>query len=213
MRRFRWRHHARVITASQPATVWMRVNPAPFLSGFRGSMLGRVITDLLEIRRLGETKRVENLHFRRFLAAHHVPIEPFQILAAHVQEQTDCTACANCCRYSVVTLTPTEIESIARRLGLTVSEAEHRYTDADPDSHHTRILRTTARGCVFLKGNLCSIYDVRPSVCRNFPHLLPGDHSLGSRLSSLCRWAEACPIVYNALEGYKRIVGYHPRRQ
>jgi hypothetical protein len=25
----------------------------------------------------------------------------------------------------------------------------------------------------------------------------------------LCRWASLCPIIYNALESYKHVVGYH----
>ena len=172
-----------------------------------------MITDLLEIRRLGEAKQAENLHFRRFVTAHHVPVEPFQILAAHIQERTDCTACANCCRHSVVTVTAAEIGVIAQRLGLTAAEVEQRYTEADPDSHNNRLLRTTAQGCVFLEGNQCSIYDARPGVCRSFPHVLPGDHTLGSRMASLCRWASLCPIIYNALEEYKHVVGYHPPRK
>jgi len=172
-----------------------------------------VVTDLREIRRLGEAKQAENLQFRRFLAGHHVSAEPFQILAAHVQEQTDCKVCANCCRYSVVPVIKAEIEAIAQKLGLQYEEAEHRYTEPDPDCRTRRILRSTAGGCVFLKGNICTIYDHRPSVCRSFPHVLPGDHALGSRFSSLCRWASLCPIIYNALEEYKHLVGYHPPRR
>jgi uncharacterized protein len=172
-----------------------------------------VNTDLLEIRRLGEAKQAENLHFRRFVTGRHVPVEPFQILAAHIQERTDCTVCANCCRHSVVTVTAAEIGVIAQRMGLTAAEVEQGYTEADPDSHNNRLLRTTAQGCVFLEGNQCSIYDARPGVCRSFPHVLPGDHSLGSRMASLCRWAPLCPIIYNALEEYKHLVGYHPPRK
>ena len=40
-----------------------------------------------------------------------------------------------------------------------------------------------------------------------------GAHSLGSRLSSLGRWAALCPIIFNALETYKHLTGYHPHRR
>jgi hypothetical protein len=35
-----------------------------------------------------------------------------------------------------------------------------------------------------------------------------GKHSLGSRQSSLARWAPLCPIIFNALEAYKHVAGY-----
>jgi Fe-S-cluster containining protein len=63
--------------------------------------------------------------------------------------------------------------------------------------------------CVFLDGNLCMIYESRPKTCRNFPHVALGTHLLGGRPSSLARWAALCPIIYNALERYKHLTGYH----
>jgi hypothetical protein len=43
----------------------------------------------------------------------------------------------------------------------------------------------------------------------DFPHVAVGKHSLGSRQSSLARWAPLCPIIVNALEEYKHLTGYH----
>ena len=169
-----------------------------------------MVTDLVEIRRLGDLKKAENLEFRRYLAAHHHRIETFQTLAAQIQKQIDCTACANCCRDPVVTVSRSEIEALARRLGVEAAVVEHRYTAPDPESHERRVLKSTKQGCVFLKGNLCSVYEARPQACRDFPHLSLGTHSLGGRVSSVCRWVSLCPIVYNALERYKKRLGYHP---
>ncbi len=168
-----------------------------------------MVTDLVEIRRLGTVKAAENVAFRRYVAARHCAIEPFQALAASVQREVDCTACANCCRYSVVSVGRAELEEIARHAGMELDEVVRRYTDRDPDAPARRILRSGRDGCIFLDGNLCSIYDARPKACREFPHVTPGEHSLGARLSSLCRWAPLCPIVYNALEAFKHAVGYH----
>jgi Fe-S-cluster containining protein len=53
------------------------------------------------------------------------------------------------------------------------------------------------------------IYEARPKTCRNFPHVAVGTPSLGGRPSSLARWAALCPIIYNALESYKHLTGYH----
>jgi hypothetical protein len=77
-----------------------------------GIFLG-VVTDLVEVFRLGTAKVEENLAFRRYLSAHHYPDEPFQILASEVQQHVDCTSCANCCRHSVVSVNKSEIEHIA----------------------------------------------------------------------------------------------------
>jgi hypothetical protein len=56
-----------------------------------------VVTDLVQIRRLAEMEQGENLDFRRFLNAHHVPDHLFRQIAREVEQQIDCTVCANCC--------------------------------------------------------------------------------------------------------------------
>jgi Fe-S-cluster containining protein len=172
-------------------------------------MLKAVVTDLSELFRLGIAKAEENKSFRRYLSAHHVSDTPFQILASEVQQHVDCTVCANCCRYSAVPVSRTEIEGIARHLGATLEGVIHHFTVPNPEARGERILRNSRNGCVFLDRNLCTIYDARPKTCRDFPHLSVGTHSLGSRPSSLARWAGLCPIVYNALERYKHRCGFH----
>ena len=169
-----------------------------------------MVTDLAEVRRLAEAKKAENLEFRRHLTAHHQSLEPFHILASKIQSEIDCTQCGNCCRYTEVSVSTAEIEAIARYLGMPVNEVVRQYTAPDPERPGSRILLNTHDACVFLEGNLCMVYEARPSACRNFPHVAPRTHSLGGRVSSLCRRAWFCPIIYNALEAYKHVVGYHP---
>src|SRR5215467_11091105 len=77
-----------------------------------------VVTDLAEVFRLGTAKAEENLDFRRYLSAKHHADKTFQILASEVQKQVDCTACANCCRHSVVPVSQREIDAIAAHLGI-----------------------------------------------------------------------------------------------
>ena len=174
-----------------------------------GVVLG-VVTDLAEVFRLGTAKVEENLAFRRHLCAHHYDDKAFQTLASEVQRGVDCTTCANCCRHSVVSVSKPEIENIAWSLGTTPEAAARLYTVPDPDTPASRTLLSSGEGCVFLGGNLCMIYEARPKTCRDFPHVAVGIHSLGGRPSSLARWAALCPIVYNALESYKHLTGYHP---
>jgi hypothetical protein len=167
-----------------------------------------MVTDLVQIRRLGEAKETENLHFRRYLSAHHVPLGPLRDLASEISRQIDCTECANCCRHGSVTVSFGEIDAIADYLGIEAAEAVRQYTTPDPEEGATRLLLSTRNGCVFLDGNICMIYEARPRACREFPHVTLAKRSLGGRVSSLCRWAPLCPIIYNSLEAYKHVVGY-----
>src|SRR5262249_23073100 len=148
-------------------------------------------------------------------SAQHDADKPFQILASEVQQHMDCTACANCCRHSVVSVNKQEIENIAWYLGATSEAVARLYTVPDLDAPASRTLLNSGEGCVFLDGNLCIIYEARPKTCRDFPHVAVGTHSLGGRPSSLARWARLCPIIFNALESYKHLTGYraHPPRR
>ena len=88
-----------------------------------------VISDLAEIRRRTESNEAENLDFRRHIAAHHLSIEPFHILANDIAARTDCTACANCCRHTIVDVSPAEIRVIAAFLGIADEQVIQMYTD------------------------------------------------------------------------------------
>ncbi len=168
-----------------------------------------VVTDLAEVFQLGTAKAEENRAFRRYLSARHHDDKQFQILASEVAEHMDCTACANCCRHSVVSVSRQEIENIASHLSATPEVVTDLYTVPDPDAPAARTLLNSGAACVFLDGNLCMVYDARPKTCRDFPHVAVGTHSLGDRPSSHARWASLCPIIYNALERYKHLTGYH----
>jgi Fe-S-cluster containining protein len=168
-----------------------------------------VITDLVEIRALANAKALENLRFRRYLKAHRCLFGPFRRIAREVAAQIDCTQCANCCRETRVNVSCEEIAAIARRLALEPAQVVDRYTVKDPEDGRA-ILRQSGGACVFLSGSLCTVYQDRPRACRGFPYLLAMENSLGSRMSSIFRRAWMCPVVYNTLEAYKRLVGYHP---
>lgn len=170
-----------------------------------------MVTDLAEVFRLGTARAKENLDFRRYLSARHDSGRMFPILATRVQQQIDCTACANCCRHSIVAVSSTDIGQIASSLNIAAGTVIQLYTDPDRERPGSRILRTSRDGCVFLDDNLCVIYEARPKACRDFPHIGARIRSLGGRPSAHARWAPLCPIIYNALEMHKQLAGFQRR--
>jgi hypothetical protein len=70
-----------------------------------------VVTDLIQIKRLGEKKQVENERFRRYLKRHNFPELRFRRIAEDIENQTDCRACANCCKVAETWESPRGISS------------------------------------------------------------------------------------------------------
>jgi uncharacterized protein len=165
-----------------------------------------MITDLVQIRRLGEKKRDENERFRRHLKTHNFVERQFRRIAQDVEDAIDCTTCANCCREATVRLTERDVLKLAKFLGMKPGQFLRDYTVESEDEG--TILKRTESGCVFLEGNACTIYEARPHNCENFPHLLKGEGSLQSRMWEFKDRACYCPMVYNALELFKEKSGF-----
>lgn len=172
------------------------------------AMLGFVLTDLVELRNMATAKELENAAFRRHLKAHQYPEEPFRILATEVEAKIDCQVCANCCRHTRVSVTPAEMDALARHLEISRLDLMRRHTAADPRDSSITLLRQTRDECTFLKSNRCTVYEARPQACRDFPYLTNGEGSVSNRLASTSDRASYCPIVYNTLELYKEQLGY-----
>jgi hypothetical protein len=160
-----------------------------------------MLTDLVEIGRLGEKKREENLRFRRHLKTHGLNERRFRRIAEEIEEQIDCTVCANCCKVATARLTKRDVERLARHLRVKPRGLLRDYSETSEEEGP--ILRRTTAGCVFLDGTACTVYDQRPASCQDFPHLVRGAGSLVSRMWEMPDRACYCPIVYNALEAYK----------
>ncbi len=161
-----------------------------------------MITDLIQIQTLGEKKRAENERFRRHLKSRDHSDRILRRIAEGIEEQIDCTVCANCCRVATVTLSERDVEHLARYFRISPAEFVATYTMESEEEG--RILRRTEEtGCVFLDGMDCTVYDQRPDTCRRFPHLVRGNGSIASRMWQFIDRACYCPIVYNALEAFK----------
>jgi uncharacterized protein len=161
-----------------------------------------LLTDLVEIKRLGERKRTENEKLRMHLKRHTFVERRLLGIAKDMEDQVDCTKCANCCRVATVRLTTRDIERLAKLFKLSREKFLAAHTTEDPEEGI--ILNRTEAGCSFLSGNDCLIYEDRPTTCQDFPHLLKGGgSSLVARMWDMPDRATYCPIVYNALEEFK----------
>lgn len=112
-----------------------------------------------------------------------------------VFEQVDCTTCANCCKTVGPLFTDRDIERIARHLGMRPGDFVETYLRMDEDDDY--VLQQVP--CTFLgDDDRCTIYDVRPKACRDYPHT---DHpKIRTMLSSALRNAPSCPAVLQVLE-------------
>ena len=162
-----------------------------------------MITDLVQIKMLGEKKRDENFRFRSFMKSRDHSDRILRRIAQGIQEQIDCTVCGNCCRTSTTDSSERDIDRLARRLRIERAQFVADYTAIDPEDN-ARILKwTEGPGCVFLEGTLCGVYEARPDICQRYPHLVRGNGSIASRMWSFVDRASVCPIVYNGLEAFK----------
>jgi len=166
-----------------------------------------MITDLVQIRLLGEKKRPENERFRRRLKSHDHSDRILRRIAEGIEEQIDCTQCANCCRVATVKVSERDVERLARYLRIRPAEFVARYT-TESEEEGTILRRSEEKGCVFLEGTACTVYDARPDTCQRFPHLVRGNGSIASRMWQFIDRACYCPIVYNALEAFKEETGF-----
>jgi uncharacterized protein len=162
-----------------------------------------MITDLVQIKTLGEKKSAENLRFRRFMKSRDHSDRILRRIAEGIQDQIDCTACANCCRVATTEVSERDIDRLSRHFRIAPAQVAADYTALDPEDQTRNLKWTEAAGCVFLEGNLCSVYEARPDICRRYPHLVRGNGSIASRMWSIVGRAGVCPIVYNCLEAFK----------
>ena len=165
-----------------------------------------MITDLVQISRLGEKKKDENRRFRVHLKHHTYVERKLKKIAQEVEDSIDCTVCANCCKVATTPIKDREIDDLAKFIGASRKEFLRNYTEHSEEEG--LILKRTEKGCIFLNGNLCTIYVGRPYTCQLFPHLAKGEGPMSTRMWDMVDRATYCPIVYNSLEAFKEEVGF-----
>ena len=114
-------------------------------------------------------------------------------------KKTDCLTCANCCKTTGPLFTDKDIERIAKYFKMKSAQFITQFLRVDEDNDY--VLQSVP--CTFLGAdNYCSIYEVRPKACREFPHT---DRKKFQQISNLTlKNVEICPAAYNIVEEMKR---------
>lgn len=114
----------------------------------------------------------------------------------------DCTACAACCKTISPRFKTPDLKRISKYLKIKESELIESYLRVDEDGDYV-VKRSP---CPFLgSDNLCSIYDVRPGDCRNYPYT--DTIEFLKRPNTTLKNAAICPAVHYVLE---RLMEAHP---
>lgn len=114
-------------------------------------------------------------------------------------ERTDCLQCANCCKTTGPLVTDKDVTRIARHFKMKEQQFIKTYLRVDEDNDFVM----QSLPCPFLGAdNYCSIYEVRPKACREFPHT---DRRKFQQISNLTlKNVAICPAAFNIVEEMKK---------
>lgn len=115
-----------------------------------------------------------------------------------VFSELNCLDCANCCKSLGPRITEKDIERISKFLKLKRDPFISNYLRVDEDGDFV----FQNMPCPFLmQDNFCSVYDVRPKACAEYPHT---DRRKFHQLFNLTlKNSFTCPAVYEILEKLK----------
>lgn len=116
-------------------------------------------------------------------------------------KKTNCLNCANCCKTTGPLFTNADVERIAKHFRMKTQKFIDQFLRLDEDNDY--VLQEVP--CTFLDAdNYCSIYDVRPKACREFPHT---DRKKFQQISNLTlKNVAICPAAFNIVEEMKKLV-------
>ena len=114
-------------------------------------------------------------------------------------EKTDCLTCGNCCKTTPAWVTDKDVSRLAKHFRIKEQKFIETYLEVDVDNEF--ILKTVP--CIFLgHDNECSIYDVRPKACREFPHT---NRKKFYKISETnLQNVAICPAAFNIVEEIKK---------
>lgn len=126
--------------------------------------------------------------------------DAFHTTHEEVFDKIDCIECANCCKTTSPIFYQTDIERIAKFLRMKPGDFIEKYLRVDED----RDFVLQASPCPFLdENNFCTVYEVRPKACREYPHT---DRKKMVQITELTyKNSLVCPAVLEIIERLKKL--------
>jgi Fe-S-cluster containining protein len=157
-------------------------------------------SDLDKFRARARSKRKENKAFFKRLKSLPPRQLDQQFHEAHEEafSHIDCLSCGNCCKTTGPLFTDKDINRLAKHFGQRPADFIDHYLRVDEEGDF--VLQSVP--CPFLgQDNYCSVYEVRPKACREFPHT---DRNRMHQILELTRKnIEVCPAVFEMVERMK----------
>jgi Fe-S-cluster containining protein len=113
-------------------------------------------------------------------------------------KKSDCLQCANCCKTTSPIFTNKDIERISKSFKIKTRQFIDNYLNVDEDQDY--VLKSSP--CTFLADdNTCTIYDVRPKACKEYPHT---NRKRFEKISELTlKNVSICPATFNIVEALR----------
>lgn len=156
---------------------------------------------LERLRELASNKERENKKFFKQLKTRNPKDLDSQVHQLHNDafSKINCLDCAYCCEHLGPRIIEKDIKRIGKYLNIKKEEFIAQYLRIDEDGDYV----FHSMPCPFLwENNHCSIYDVRPKACREYPHT--DQRKIQKILNLTLKNAHTCPAVYEIIEGLKR---------
>lgn len=157
-----------------------------------------------ELRQLPQKAKDKHQQNKKFFAKlRKKPPKQLDYLMQELHEETfnriDCLDCANCCKTTGPLFTEKDVTRIAKHFKMKEQAFIATYLRIDEDNDY--VLQEVP--CAFLGAdNYCSIYDVRPKACREFPHT---DRKKFQQISNLTlKNVAICPAAFEIVEAMKQ---------
>lgn len=159
--------------------------------------------DMEQFKRKASRKRAELEGFLQKLDE-TVPRGFSRIIAEedeNVWKETDCTTCANCCKTMTPVFTKADIKRISTHLRMSPKAFFDKWLEQETD---TGSIINSVQPCQFLVDDKCSIYEVRPKDCAEFPHHNKRPFDLYNE--TFIQNVHRCPATFNLVQRLKKRV-------
>ena len=127
-------------------------------------------------------------------------LSDLKVLHEEVFNEIDCVKCANCCKTAPPILESTDIGPLAKHKGISKKQFKKKYVLEDINGE----LTMNGVPCQFLEDSgECSVYDIRPKACRQFPHTDESGYPFRAKMNA--NNTIVCPAAFHILDRLKQL--------